>query len=54
MTISRPLLWLVLIVALAANAVTSTMGFSMFLSAAFGLVVIASATALVMQHRRSR
>ncbi|BCJ49401.1 hypothetical protein Asp14428_08760 [Actinoplanes sp. NBRC 14428] len=50
----RPLLWLVLVVSAAANAVASTSGDNIFLGAAFGLVTLACATGLVVHHYRGR
>jgi hypothetical protein len=48
----RSLLWVVLAVSLAANVVTSSVGAPLFISIACGVVVLASATMLVVQHRR--
>jgi hypothetical protein len=48
----RSLLWVVLVVSLAANVVTSSIGAPLFISIAFGVVVLVSATMLVVQHRR--
>jgi hypothetical protein len=51
----RSLLWVVLVLSAAANAVTSSMGLNLFVSAALGVVALASATTLVVQHyRRAR
>jgi hypothetical protein len=49
----RPLLWLVLVISAAANVVASTTD-HVFVGAAFGLVALACATALVVHHYRNR
>jgi hypothetical protein len=48
----RPVLWLVLIVSAAANAVTSTIGVSEFVGMGFGLVTLGCAATLVVHHYR--
>ncbi|MFC7531639.1 hypothetical protein [Actinoplanes sp. GCM10030250] len=49
----RPLLWLVLIVSLAANATASALGATL-LSVAFGVVTLGSGAALAVNHYRHR
>jgi hypothetical protein len=49
----RPALWLVLVLSLAANAITSTIG-ATAISVVFGLITLACATALVLHHYRNR
>jgi hypothetical protein len=48
----RPVLWLVLAVSVAVNVATSATGANMMLSAAFGLIVLACATLLIVDHFR--
>jgi hypothetical protein len=50
----RPTLWALLIVSLAANGITSSIGVNTFIAAAFGLATLACAAALAVQHYRSR
>ena len=50
----RPLLWLVLFVSAAANAVLSTAGDNLWISSAFGVVTVLCAVALIVHHRRNR
>jgi hypothetical protein len=50
----RPALWALLIVSLAANGITSSLGVNVFVGAGFGLATLACATALAVQHYRSR
>ncbi|MBC6456653.1 hypothetical protein [Actinomadura sp. HBU206391] len=52
--IVRPLLWVLLVISAAANAVISSTGANMFVGAGFGLVVLACATALVVHHYKHR
>lgn len=49
----RPVLWIVLVISLAANVVTSTAGL-IAVSAAFGLIVVACAATLIAHHYRLR
>jgi hypothetical protein len=49
----RPLLWLALVLCAAGNAVTSTTG-PVPVGIAFGLLTLACAAALIVQHRRHR
>lgn len=49
---TRTLLWVVLVVCAALNAVTSTI--NPFLGAAFGVVVLACVVALILRWRRTR
>lgn len=50
----RPVLWSVLAVSVAVNVATSAAGVNMLVSAGFGLIVLACATALVVDHVRGR
>ena len=50
----RPVLWVVLIVSAAANAVTSSAGLSPYVSAGFGLITLASVITLIVHHYRHR
>jgi hypothetical protein len=50
----RPVLWLVLIVSAAANAVCSSIGISPFVGAGFGVITLACAIALIVHHYRHR
>jgi hypothetical protein len=50
----RPVLWLVLIVSAAANAVSSSIGVSEFVGTGFGLITLGCAAALVIHHYRHR
>lgn len=53
--LTRPLLWLLLVISAVANAVTSSIGgISVFIGIGFGLATLACATALVVHHRRHR
>ncbi|WP_430784144.1 hypothetical protein [Actinoplanes sp. G11-F43] len=49
----RPVLWVLLIVGLAANAVASITG-NEFIGAGFGLVALAAGTGLAVHHYRYR
>jgi hypothetical protein len=50
----RPVLWLVLIVSAAVNAVCSSLGISAFVGIVFGVIALASAVALIVHHYRHR
>jgi hypothetical protein len=50
----RPLLWLLLVVSAAGNALTSTAGLSLFVSVAFGLATLGLGAALAVHHYRGR
>ena len=50
----RPLLWLGLVLAAAANAVVSSTVGNPFLGSAFGAVALACAAGLIVNHYRSR
>ena len=50
----RPLLWFVLVVSAALNAVFSSTGQHILVGAGFGLVTLASVTALIVHHYRHR
>ena len=52
--ILRPLLWVVLVLSAAANAVSSSIGANVFIGAAFGVVTLACAAGLVVHHYRHR
>lgn len=49
----RPLLWFVLVLSAALNAVFSS-GEQVLLGAAFGMVTLASIAALIVHHYRNR
>ncbi|WP_173745287.1 hypothetical protein [Actinoplanes sp. TFC3] len=49
----RPVLWLVLIVSVAANSVLSSRG-SLLAGMVFGVIALASAVMLVVDHYRRR
>ncbi|HWS37762.1 MAG TPA: hypothetical protein VN408_34155 [Actinoplanes sp.] len=53
-TMLRPALWLLLILGLAANAATSTIGANPALGAVFGLLALSAGTALAVHHYRYR
>ncbi|GAB2946987.1 hypothetical protein GCM10027280_39760 [Micromonospora polyrhachis] len=53
-TVVRPLLWLVLVVSIAANVVSSAIGVNVFIGSGFGLVALASGVALIVHHYRRR
>ncbi|CCH18150.1 hypothetical protein [Micromonospora lupini] len=50
----RPLLWLVLFVSAATNAVFSTVVDNPWIGSVFGLVAVLCAAALIVHHRRNR
>jgi hypothetical protein len=50
----RPVLWFVLVVSAALNAVFSSTGRNVWLGVAFGLVTLASIAALVVHHYHHR
>jgi hypothetical protein len=50
----RPLLWLVLVVSAALNAVFSSTGQNTELGIGFGVVALAAITALIVHHYRHR
>ena len=52
--IARPLLWLLLVISLAANVVTKSMDISVFVSIGFGLVALSCGVALAVDHYRRR
>ncbi|WP_433378911.1 hypothetical protein ACQPZX_12545 [Actinoplanes sp. CA-142083] len=49
----RPILWVLLILSAATNAVLSSVA-NPFVSSAFGLVALACATTLIVHHYRHR
>ncbi|WP_406641604.1 hypothetical protein [Amycolatopsis sp. WGS_07] len=51
---ARPLLWGVLVLSAAANAVTSALGVNLVLSTVFGVVTLAAGIALVANYRSRR
>ncbi|MTD58626.1 hypothetical protein [Amycolatopsis pithecellobii] len=53
-TMTRSLLWVLLVISLVCNATTSAIGLSVFISGAFGLLTLGSGVALVLHHRRQR
>lgn len=53
-TLLRPLLWVLLIVSAAANAVTSVSGLNPLVGVAFGVVTLACVVALITHHYRHR
>lgn len=50
----RPLLWALLVVAVAANATTSLMGLPVAVSAALGVLALAFGALLVRDHYQRR
>jgi hypothetical protein len=50
----RLLLWLLLVISVTANLVASVAGINMFIGAGFGLLVLACAAALIVDHYRHR
>ncbi|MEV4627367.1 hypothetical protein AB0J90_13855 [Micromonospora sp. NPDC049523] len=50
----RPVLWLLLVFSAAANVVASAAGANVFVGSGFGLVAVACATALIVDHYRHR
>lgn len=50
----RPVLWVLLIVSAAANAVSSTTGLHPLIGIGFGVVTLACVVALVVHHYRHR
>ncbi|HEV7963580.1 MAG TPA: hypothetical protein VGP57_13655 [Actinoplanes sp.] len=50
----RPVLWLVLVLSAAANAVTSTIGINPLVGIGFGLVTLGCATTLIVHHYQHR
>lgn len=50
----RPVLWLVLVLSAAANAVTSNIGISPLVGIGFGLVTLGCATTLIVHHYQRR
>jgi hypothetical protein len=50
----RPVLWLVLVVSAALNAVFSSTGQNPALGIGFGVVALAAITGLIVHHYRSR
>ncbi|WP_370939958.1 hypothetical protein [Amycolatopsis sp. cg13] len=51
---TRPLLWGVLVLSAAANAVTSALGVNLLLSTIFGVVTLAAGIALIANYRTHR
>jgi hypothetical protein len=50
----RSLLWVALVLSAAANAIVSSSGNHVLIGAAFGVVTLACAAGLVVQHYRHR
>jgi hypothetical protein len=50
----RTMLWLVLVVSAAANVVASTAGLNLFIGLGAGLVTVACAAALIVDHYQHR
>jgi Flp pilus assembly protein TadB len=50
----RPLLWVLLVIALAANAISSVSSLPTVVSVAFGVLVLALGALLVRDHYRRR
>ncbi|MEV4702809.1 hypothetical protein [Actinoplanes sp. NPDC049316] len=50
----RPLLWVGLVLSAVANAIASSSGNHVVIGAAFGVVTLACAAGLVVQHYRRR
>ncbi|MFC9254634.1 hypothetical protein [Amycolatopsis thailandensis] len=50
----RALLWSILVISAVANATTSALGLSVYISIGFGLLTLISGIALVGHHRRER
>ncbi|UQU61914.1 hypothetical protein COUCH_23035 [Couchioplanes caeruleus] len=50
----RTLLWVVLVLSAAANAILSSTSTNVFIGAAFGVITLACAAGLVVQHYRHR
>ncbi|SFR03518.1 hypothetical protein SAMN04488564_102340 [Lentzea waywayandensis] len=53
-TRNRALLAAILVASLVANVAVQALGLSVFISAAFGLIAIASGVALFSHYRRNR
>jgi hypothetical protein len=50
----RPVLWLLLIVSAAANAVSSAIGLPVLVGIGFGLITLACIAVLIAHHYRNR
>ncbi|GAB3153996.1 hypothetical protein GCM10027290_47830 [Micromonospora sonneratiae] len=50
----RPLLWLALVISVAANVVSSAADINMFIGSGFGLIALTCATGLIVHHYRHR
>jgi hypothetical protein len=53
-TLLRPILWLLLVVSAAANAVASASGLTPLVGIGFGMVTLACVAALTVHHYRHR
>ncbi|MGW7532371.1 hypothetical protein [Amycolatopsis sp. NPDC054798] len=51
---ARALLWGVLVLSAAANAITSALGVNLLLSTVFGVVTLAAGVALIANYRTRR
>jgi hypothetical protein len=52
--IVRPVLWLLLVISAAGNVATSNIGLNMMIGIGFGLVTLACAAALIVDHYQHR
>jgi hypothetical protein len=52
--VTRPLLWLLLVISVAGNVVTSSAGGNVIASVAFGVATLGAGAALIVQHHRNR
>ena len=50
----RPVLWVLLVLSVAANAVSSVVGLHPAVGIAFGVLALAFVAALIVDHRRRR
>jgi hypothetical protein len=50
----RPVLWLLLVISAAGNVATSNIGLNMMIGIGFGLVTMACAAALIVDHYQHR
>jgi hypothetical protein len=50
----RPVLWLLLVISAAGNVATSNIGLNMMIGIGFGLVTMACAAALIVNHYQHR
>jgi hypothetical protein len=50
----RPVLWLLLVISAAGNVVTSNIGLNMMVGIGFGLITLACAAGLIVNHYQHR